>query len=284
MASFEWLDQQYRPWKYFKEVVDVEQIMQNWEQMSASYLKRANIERNISYGASARERLDFFKPANVGAPVLIYIHGGYWQSLDKDIYAFSLEPLVSAGALVASINYTFCPEVTLDVLVNQVRTACAWVWENARDFGGDPQRLHVTGHSAGGHLAAMLAATDWPKFQSGLPRDMISSIIPVSGLFDLEPLRLCSVNDGMNMDVETARHNSPQFMTPGTALPVSVVVGGGETDEFRRQSREFADSWQTSAGSIEYIETPGHHHFAVIEAMTESDNQLTATILRHLGL
>ncbi len=284
MTSFEWLDQQYRPWKYSKDVVDVEQIMHNWEQMSASYLKRADMVRDIPYGASARERLDLFRPTNVDAPVLIFIHGGYWQSLDKDSYAFSLEPLVSAGAMVASINYAFCPDVTLEALVDQVRAACAWVWHHGRDYGGDPERLHVSGHSAGGHLAAMLAATDWPEYQNDLPRDMIRSATPVSGLFDLEPLRLCSVNDGMHMDAETAKSNSPQFMTPGTALPVSVVVGGVETDEFKRQSREFANAWQPDTESIEYIETPGHHHFAVIEAMTGPDSLLKATLLRHLGL
>lgn len=274
----EGLEKQYMPW------TDAQAIVDNWAQMSASYLKRADVERDILYGVLAGERLDLLRPSKPNAPVLVFLHGGYWQWLDKDHYAFALEPLVSAGALIASVNYTLCPEVTLDTLVDQVRAACVWVWQHARDYGGDPGRLHVSGHSAGGHLTAMMAATDWPEFESGLPRDMIKSAIPVSGLFDLEPLRLSSLNSGLRMDPETAKRNSPQLMVPTTALPVSAVLGGEETDEFHRQSREFTNAWRSASGTIECIETPGHHHFAVIEAMPEPSNLLTATILRHLEL
>ena len=283
MTSAEWLEHQYRPWKTENAAIDVEAIVASWAQKSASYLERADIVRDIPYGSLAGERLDILKPSNEDTPVLVFIHGGYWQSLDKDDYAFSLEPLVSAGALVASVNYTLCPDVNLDVIVDQVRAACAWVWRHASDYGGDSGRLHVTGHSAGGHLTAMLAATNWPEFQNDLPRDMIKSAIPVSGLFDLEPLRQSSVNDCMHMDAEMARRNSPLFLTPATAMPISVVVGGQETEEFRRQSRDFANAWQGTAGSMDYIETPGHH-FAIIDAMTGSNCPLKATLLGHLGI
>jgi arylformamidase len=158
------------------------------------------------------------------------------------------------------------------------------VWRHARTYGGNPEQLHVAGHSAGGHLAAMMAATDWPVFQDNLPRDMVKSIIPISGLFDLEPIRLISLNEGLRMDVETAKRNSPLYLTPAIALPVTVVVGGEETDESRRQSREFADAWQSEATAIEHIESRGHDHFSIIEAMTEPDNILTTPLLRHLEL
>ena len=284
MTDAAWLERQYRPWNDVQAMIDIQAILDNWAQMSESYLRRADIARDIPYGTLAGERLDLLRPSNTNAPVLVFIHGGYWQSLDKDDYAFALEPLVSAGALVATVNYTLCPEVTLDTLVGQVRAACAWVWRHARDYGGVPERLHVTGHSAGGHLTAMMATTDWPEFENGLPHDMIRSAIPVSGVFDLEPIRLSSLNDAVRMDQKTAKHNSPLFMKPTTTLPVSVVVGGQETDEFHRQSRELTNAWGSAAGAIEYIEIPGHHHLAVIEAMTEPNNLLTATILRHIGL
>ncbi len=262
---------------------DVPAILARWEAKNAAYLGRAAMERNLAYGPSAGERLDLLRPSSTCGAVLVFIHGGYWHWLDKDTYAFALEPLVSAGALVATINYTCCPDVTMDALVDQVRTACAWVWRHAPEYGGDPNRITVTGHSAGGHLTAMMAATDWPTFEDGLPRDMIKSVVPVSGLMDLEPLRLSSLNEHLRMSPETARRNSPRFMRPATALPVSVVVGAEETDEYRRQSREFTDAWRDAAGTIEYLETPGHH-FAAIERMTEPDNPLTATIVRHLQL
>ena len=272
------LEKEYSPWS------DPQTTLDKWLQMSSSYLKRANVERDLSYGALPTERLDLLKPSTPNAPVLIFIHGGYWQWLDKDNYSFALEPLVTAGALVATINYPLCPEVSLDTVVERVRAACAWVWRHVRDYGGDPDRLHISGHSAGGHLAAMMAVTHWQNFQRDLPKNMIKSIIPISGLFDLEPIRLISLNDGIGMDQDAAKRNSPLFINPMYALPVTVIVGGAETDEFHRQSREFADAWQNKADRLEYLESPMHDHFTVIEAMTEPNNILTTTILRHLEL
>lgn len=274
----QWLEQQYLPWTNPMAILD------NWAQMSASYLRRAVIERDIQYGASAGERLDLLKPLNPKAPVLLFIHGGYWQSCDKDHYTFALEPLVSAGALVATVNYTLCPEVSLETQVDQVRAACAWVWRHAGDYGGDPDRLHIAGHSAGGHLAAMMAATDWSLFEGGLTRYMFKSAVVVSGLYDLEPLRFVSINKGVRLDEETAKRNSPLFMMPTMALPVSVVVGEEETDEFLRQSRVLSEAWHSTSVTSEYIEVPGHDHFTVIERMTVPNNLLTTTILRHMRL
>ncbi len=130
----------------------------------------------------------------------------------------------------------------------------------------------------------MMAATYWPAYEDGLPEDLVKSIIPVSGLFELEPLRLSSLNADLQLDSAAARRNSPHFLKPAFRLPASVVVGGGETAEFRRQSRDFADVWRGMVGSMDFIESEDHNHFTVIEAMTEPGNSLTATILRHLSL
>jgi arylformamidase len=272
------LEKEYRPW------ADPLAIVRRWTERSASCLKRANAVCDVPYGNSPAERLDFLKPTSSNAPVLLFIHGGYWQRFDKADYAFALEPLVASGALVATVNYPLCPEVGLDALVDRVRAACAWVWRHARNYGGDPDRLHVAGHSAGGHLAAMMAATDWSRFQEGMPREMIKGITTVSGLFDLDPLRFTSVNQAVGMDFETARRNSPCFMAPAIPLPVTVVVGAEETEELRRQSREFADAWRSETSAMEYMESSGHDHFSIIEAMTETNNGLTATILRRISL
>jgi len=277
MLQGEWLEQQYRPWTEWA-------FLDDWAELGVSYLKRANVVRDIPYGNLAGERLDVIRPSTSDAPVLVFIHGGYWFALDKDDYAFALEPLVSAGALIASVNYTLCPEVTMDTLVQQVRKACAWVWRNAGDYGGNSDKLHVSGHSAGGHLTAMMVATDWSMFEQDLPKTIFKSAVPISVLSDLEPIRLSTVNDNLLMDADTAKRNSPLSLAPTAAMPISVVVGGGETEEYHRQSRELADTWRGAASKMDYIEVPGHDHFTMIAAMTEDDSPVTATLLRHLGL
>ena len=130
----------------------------------------------------------------------------------------------------------------------------------------------------------MMAATDWPTLGSDLPNDLVKSIVPVSGLFELEPLRLSSLNEDLRLDEEAAKRNSPRYVAPTRPMPVSVVVGGGESNEFRRQSRDFADTWRNLAEPMEYIETSGHNHFTVIEDMIKPRSVLTETILRHMDL
>lgn len=281
----EGLERQYGPTHW--PIVPPQTTSENWAKRAEEFHSRAKVVSDIAYGTSKRQTIDLLLPDRPHkAPVLAFIHGGYWRSprFQKRNYSFCVEPLVAAGAIAAMIEYDLCPHVTMEQLTHQVQSACSWLWQNVANFGGDPNRLHVSGHSAGGHLAAMMASTDWAGFATGLPPDMVKSIVPISGLFELEPLRLTSLNADLHLDPESARRNSPISIAPATRLPVSVVVGGGETDEFVRQSRAFADQWRESAGPLSYFETAGHTHFAVIEAMTERHDPLAAILLKHLGL
>ncbi len=268
-------------WQYNArlQVHDNEEIVARNIARSDAYRKRARALLDVLFGPSDSERVDLFLPENQNAPVHLFIHGGYWRSRDKSMFSFLAEPLVEAGALVAITNYSLCPQVTVDEIVGQMRSLTSWLWRSARDHGGDPERIHVSGHSAGGHLAAMLAATRWPEFEHGLPADLIKSATPVSGLFTLEPLIRHSVNEDLRLDVEAAKRNSPALMKPGMSGPINVCVGGSESDEFRWQSKDLASRWSEDGARVAYVEIPDCNHFTILERLADPDFDLTRRLV-----
>lgn len=262
-----------------------EQITADGQARSAAYRDHAgNAKFDVAYGAHAMEVMDLFRPAEpAGAPVHVYIHGGYWRSRVKEDFSYVAEPLVDAGAIVAVVNYTLCPEVTIDEIVRQMRACCAFLWNNPDIHGGDRDRIHVAGHSAGGHLSAMLMATDWPAYEPGLPADLVKSGVLISGVFDIEPVMNISVQEQVRLTSEMAQRNSPLFLKPATAAPVAIAVGGAESDEFRRQSAALAAAWQDHA-PVEHFELDGLNHFTVLTETANADNPLTKARLRLMGL
>ena len=248
---------------------------------SARTVERFECRLDVPFGESELERLDIW-PGGGGAPILLFIHGGYWRSFDKAAFRFVAERFVEAGACVVLNNYDLCPHVTMDTLVEQNRQALAWIWNHAAEIGGDPERIHVTGHSAGGHLTAIVLVTDWARY--GLPSAPIRNACALSGLFDLEPLRRSYLNADLRMDEETAHRNSPIHLIPDSAPELIVAVGGGETDEFRRQSRSFADAWRARGLEGEYLEVLDLDHVHVSAQYQRLDSPLTRALFEQMEL
>jgi arylformamidase len=236
---------------------------------------------DVAYGPTAAEKLDIFPAARTPAPVLVFIHGGYWRMLSKDDVSLYAETFVSAGVHFVAVNYALAPGASIDEIVHQNRTALAWVWHHAAEFGGDRDRIFVAGRSAGGHLVGMMLASGW-RAQFGLPDDLIKGGCAVSGLFDLEPVRLSYVNEWARLDADSARHNSPMLHLPEVGCPLILAYGERETDEFKRQSEIYAEAWKSKGWICSLIELSGHHHFSSMESMNDSDDPVTSRLLANI--
>jgi arylformamidase len=261
-----------------------EKIFADWRARSAAYRQRSTCKLDVPYGPGEREKLDLFLPDRDHTAVQLFIHGGYWRLMDKSDFSFLAEGLVEGGTLVAVVNYGLCPTVTMDDIVRHLRAACGWLHRNCINFGGNPNEIHVSGHSAGGHLTAMLLATHWPSFSPGLPPDLVKSGVAISGLFELEPMLHLPLNDDLRLDRDSAFRNSPILLSPATDAPLAVVVGGEESEEFHRQSYEFSQRWRERGAQVEYVEIPDLNHFTIIDQMKNPDNSLTTLMLQRLGI
>jgi arylformamidase len=243
----------------------------------------ADCRLDIAYGEGADERLDVFPARSPGSPVVLNIHGGYWKQFAKSDESLYAPLLTSAGAAYVAIDYTLAPAATLDEIVRQCRAATAWVARNAAGFGGDPARIHLLGRSAGAHLCAMMLAVDW-RAASGLRESPIAGAALISGLYDLEPVRLCFANGWTRLDADAARRLSPIHHLPVTRCPLIVAWGGAETEEFRRQSADYAAACRAAGFACETIEIPGALHSGSREALLDAGSALAQAILAQAGL
>jgi arylformamidase len=238
---------------------------------------------DVAYGPKPSETLDVFPALGRGpAPVHVFVHGGYWMALDKRDFSFVARGLQPAGAAVVVINYALIPTVDMDELVRQCRASIAWIHANAASFGGDRERIFVSGHSAGGHLVAMLLAADWPAF--GLPPDPIKGGCAISGLHDLDPIRLCYLNDTLKLTPEEARRNSPIYLAPRTRSPLLIPVGGDEGPEYHRQTETLAAVWRKQGVPCEVLDMAGINHFSIITQLEDPKSELSRAIQRQMGL
>lgn len=247
-----------------------------------------DLRRDVAYGPSADEMVDVFPAAGPNpGPVHVFFHGGYWKMNHKHEFGFVANPFVASGAAVVVVEYALIPTVDMAELVRQSRAAMAWVWRNAASFGGDAGRIHVSGHSAGGHLTAMMMATDWPAFAGGLPADLIKGGCAISGIYDLEPIRLTFMQETLGFTPEQVERNSPIGLTPTTPAPPApmiVAAGGDESEEFLRQSETFTAQWAKEGVPCEMMVRPGFNHFTILGEFADPESGLTRAVRKQMGL
>lgn len=277
----DWLDSQYNNRARIPEHA---QIFERWATASALAREKSLCHIDLRYGADPGETLDVFTTsARANAPVLVFIHGGWWRSLDKRDHSFIAPAFTQAGAMVVVPNYALCPAVTIETITLQMVRALVWVHTHAARYGGDPSRIVVAGHSAGGHLAAMLLSCRWKEVARDLPAQLVNSALSISGLFDLEPLRRTPyLQADLRLTPAAALRLSPaRFPRPEGKL--YAMVGAEESEEFLRQNQLIRTAW--GADAVPVCETvAGTHHLNVLHALVDPDAHLHALALELLGL
>lgn len=234
--------------------------------------------QDVRYGPTLDETLDLFPSRSAGAPLLLFVHGGYWRLLSSKEFSLVARGLVARDITVAVMNYSLCPKVTIAEITRQSRAAVAWLVRHAAEYRGDPARLYVCGHSAGGHQVGMLAVTDWVG-QYGLPADVIKGGIPISGLFDLRPFRYSWLQPKLLLTHELILQQSPLDLIPDRGPPLLVTLGGDESAEFHRQSADFVAAWRARGLPAETLAQPGRNHLNAIAGFEDPASELCQAVV-----
>lgn len=259
------------------------EILGRWATESARARATCPCTLDIPYGTAPGERLDVFPGPAEDAPVLVFVHGGYWRALDKSDHSFVAPAFTRDGACVVVPNYDLCPAVTIPQITLQVARAVAWTWRNIARFGGDRRRIVVAGHSAGGQLAAMMLACLWPQLDAALPRDTVGSALAISGLHDLDPImRTPFLQPALQLTPQQVAQASPARLPAPRSGTLYAVAGALESTEYHRQNRLIQDAW--GARRVPVCElVPDRNHFTALDALVEPSHrvhQLALDLLR----
>lgn len=253
-------------------VADSTRLLADFQTRSDRLRATKNRYLDLRYGPAERNRIDYFA-ADFRGPVLVFIHGGYWQMRAKEAFSFLATGPLAHGIHVAFVGYTLAPQKRLDGIVAEIRAAIAWLAERVAGFGGDPVRIYVSGWSAGGHLTAM--SLNEPAVKGGLA---------ISGVYDLEPIRLCYLNEKLQLDEDEARRLSPLLHLPQGSMPLIITCGGDELPELQRQSETFAVARMNAALPGRQVRLTGHNHFTILEELASPNGTLTALVCELLGV
>ncbi|MFW3614062.1 alpha/beta hydrolase [Billgrantia antri] len=243
---------------------DLSALLAGWQSHSEAVRERCRVSLDVAFGPTLAERMDVYHAEAEDAPLHLFFHGGYWRSLGHREFGFVAEGLVAAGISVAVVNYALCPTVAFGELVRQARAAVAWVRHNASSLGVDASRLSVSGHSAGGHLAAMLLAADW-EGEYGLPDDLIGGALCISGLYDLRPFPWSWLQPKLQLSGRDVDAYSPLFLPCRVPTPVHLVAGGEESTEFARQMHAHAEHLEAQGAAVSAELLPGDDHFSILD-------------------
>jgi arylformamidase len=243
-------------------------LIAGWAKDAAAY-RDQHAPQSLSYGSGSRNSIDVFHGGD--GPIVVFIHGGYWQALDGSFFSHCARGLNTQGVSVAIPSYDLCPSVTVDDIITQMRAVCCELAKPGRS-------LVISGHSAGGHLAACMLATDWPQFDSSLPRDLVVAAYAISGLFDLVPLVGTSINKALRLDQATASAASPLLWQAPSRGSLDAVVGEHESAEYFRQSKTIVDTWGAAGLATRFGVVAGANHFTAIAPLADPDSPMVARL------
>lgn len=274
------LDKAYSQFLY---APNIQQVIARYRTNSALVRRRLGEPKRFAYGSKPIESVDVYPTTHADAPVHIFIHGGAWQQGSAESYGFPAELFVNAGVHYVVPYFSWVQDTgdSLFPLVDQLRQAVAWVYRNAKEFGGNADRIYLSGHSSGGHLAGVMLTTDWQK-QDGLPADIIKGGLCCSGIFDLEPVRLSARGKYIRFTDEMEDTLSPIRHLDNLHAPVIVAYGSYETPEFKRQSRDFAKAVADAGKRVQLIVAENYNHFEVIETLANPHGILGRAVLEQM--
>ena len=251
-------------------------IFARWHRDAEAYRKNSpKAELGLKYGPAERQFIDIFPAKDDGAntPLALFIHGGWWRTLHPHEFSQLAAGPNAHGVTVAMAAYELCPNVSIANIIEQMRAACLFLWRKRQ------QRIFIIGHSAGGHLAACMLATDWKSLDASAPSDLVPAVYSLSGVFDLSPLTHVSQNADLKLDAAEALRISPVHWPVPEGRTLDAVVGGIESPEFLRQSRVIADGWAARGVATRYEEIPGANHFTVVDPLGDAESKMTKRVV-----
>ena len=279
-GTIDFLDRQYNP---RTQVPDFADYFTRWKASARVSRELLHGRLDLAYGAAPSEKLDFFAADEADTPLLVFIHGGYWRALDKADFSWIAPAYAAAGVSVAVLNYGLAPGTPIPEIVEQVRRASVWLYQNAPSLGVDRRRIACSGHSAGGHLTGMMLGTDWTRVAPQLPAHLFAAAVAISGVFDLGPLTQAEfLRHDLRLDVASARAISPAFLPLRNDVALLRAVGADESAEFHRQSKLLAEHWPSVCTS-DLMDVSGCNHLSVCEAFATKGNPLFEATLALLA-